>query len=121
MGILVACLTTGKGTWNNVKELINSEEWKKIYLITNKFGKENYKTNKEIKFIEIELSEPIEILRDKIVIGLTELKKEIGFNDVAINLSSGTGKEHMAIISAILRIGTGIRIVSSENKTLKTL
>ena len=90
MGILVACLTTGKGTWNRVSELIDSEEWKKIYLITNEFGKENYKHQKEINFVELELNQPIEIMRDKIINGLKELRNEVGFNDVAINFTSGT-------------------------------
>ena len=121
MGILVACLTTGKGTWNSVSELINSAEWKKIYLITNQFGKENFKHQKELNHVIINLEDPVEIMRDKIIQGLHELQKEIGFSDVAINITSGTGKEHTALISAILKIGVGIRIVESQNNNLKTL
>jgi hypothetical protein len=121
MGILIACLTTGKGTWNSVSDLINSEDWKKIYLITNKFGKENYTVNKEVQFVEISSSATTEKIRDKIIEDLKDLRQEIGFNDVAINFTSGTGKEHMAMLSAILKLGTGIRIVDTDNKILKNL
>ena len=121
MGILVACLTTGKGTWNTVTEIINSTEWKKIYLITNEFGKENYKHKKEINFVIINLQDNVEIMRDKIIAGLKDIQKEIGFSDVAINFSSGIGKEHSAMLAAILKLGCGIRIVDIKNKELITI
>ena len=38
----VACLSTGKGTWGNVKRIIEEGEWDNILLITNDFGKENF-------------------------------------------------------------------------------
>ena len=31
---LVACLTTGKGSWTEVAKLIAGENWEKVYLIT---------------------------------------------------------------------------------------
>ena len=121
MGVLVACLTTGKGSWMSVSDLINSAEWKRVYLITNKFGQEKFTHKKEIKFVLINLDDEINIMRDKIILGLEDIRKEIGFSDVAINFTSGTGKEHMALLSAILKIGCGIRIVDLNNKILKTL
>ena len=42
MSILVASLSTGKGTWLQVSKLIDTEKWDKVYLITNEFGKQNY-------------------------------------------------------------------------------
>lgn len=121
MGILIACLTTGKGTWSKVKEIINSEEWKKIYLITNTFGKEKFNATKDATFITININETPDIIRDKIISELHELKNEIGFNDVAINISSGTGVEHSAIISAIMKLGVGLRLVELKNNKLITL
>ena len=32
--------------------------------------------------------------------------------DVALNMVSGTGKEHMAILSALLKLGLGIRLMA---------
>lgn len=121
MGVLIACLTTGKGTWNEVSEVIDSADWKKIYIITNDFGKEKFSHKKELNYVVINLLEPVEIIRDKIINDLLGLKKEIGFNDIAINFSSGAGKEHAAILSALLKLGTSIRVVVAKNKELINL
>ncbi len=121
MGILVTILTTGKGTWREVSNLINLEDWNKIYIITNEFGEQNFKCEKEINIIKINTREPIKIIRDKIINELKDLSKEIGFNDVAINLTSGTGKEHMALMSAMMKLGTGIRVITTENDEIKNL
>ena len=40
------------------------------------------------------------------------LKDKISDTEVAVNVISGTGKEHMAIISAILKMGLGIRLIA---------
>jgi len=54
MTILVTCIGTGKGTWMHVSKLIKDQEWEQIYIITNKFGKENFKIEKVNKqLIEI--------------------------------------------------------------------
>ena len=42
---LIACLSTGKGTWGHVARLMQDQEWDKIYLITNDYGKENFNSN----------------------------------------------------------------------------
>ena len=121
MGILIACLTTGKGTWKEVSNIINAENWKKIYLITNEFGKEKFTHEKELNYALINLNDTTNIMRDKIIAELKDLKEEVGFNDVALNFSSGSGKEHMALLSAIMKLGTGIRIVDQKNKEIINL
>lgn len=121
MGVLVACLTTGKGSWKAVSDVIDSAEWKKIYLVTNDFGKEKFSHQKEIVYVVVDLKESVIVMRDKIINDLANLRSEIGFNDVAVNFSSGTGKEHAAVLSAILKLGTGVRVVDSKNKELINL
>jgi len=51
MTTLIACLSTGKGTWGHVSRLIQDHEWEKIFLITNEFGKENFNNQKNAEFI----------------------------------------------------------------------
>jgi len=38
---LIACLSSGKGTWAHVNEVINKEEWEQIFLITDDFAVQN--------------------------------------------------------------------------------
>ena len=106
---LVACLSTGKGTWGHVARLITDGEWNKIYLITNEFGKENFTAEKGSELIVVDSKKSISEVRDEIV---NSLKGKLSGTEVAVNIVSGTGREHMAIISAILKIGMGIRFVA---------
>jgi len=109
---LVAILTTGKGTWTEVIKLIKAEEWEKIFLITNLFGKEKFKPNDKTELIVINDRKPLQYLVQDIMAGLKD--KLIG-PEVALNLISGTGKEHMALLSALLKLGFGVRLVNVIN------
>ena len=106
MTYLVACLSTGKGTWGHVSRLIADAEWTKIFLITNQFGKENFTNTKQAEMIIVDDRKSIEEMRDEIK---KELQGKILDTEVAINMVSGSGKEHMAMVSAVLQLGVGIR------------
>jgi hypothetical protein len=110
---LIACLSTGKGTWIPVIKLINSENWEKIFLIAPGFATEKFSVDKPVEFIIVDPDKPLKELHRAVFEGLSQKLTGI---EVALNLSSGTGKEHMAIISALLKQGVGIRLVSvNEN------
>ena len=108
---LVAVLSTGKGTWGQVGALIRAENWENIYLITNSFGQEKFTSDKELKMIVLNDNMSEEEMRDKIS---EELKDKLKM-DVAVNFTSGSGKEHMALVSALIKIGVGIRLVIEKN------
>jgi len=104
---LVALLSTGKGTWSQVAGLLNYGDWDKIILIGNEFAKK-FSTNKEHEFIEIKthrLTELKEELEKK-------LKGKIKGTEVALSIASGDGKEHMALISALLSLPVGVRFTA---------
>jgi len=56
-------------------------------------------------------------MRDQIT---AALKKKIS-GDVAVNLISGSGKEHMALLGALTKCGVGIRFVTSTEQGIKEL
>jgi len=117
MTSLIASLSSGKGTWTHVSHLIKSEEWEHIYLITNQFGKENYKPDNKTTLIIINDNAEIEEIIDYLK---KELDGKIIDTEVAVNLVSGTGKEHMAIMSSVLKLGLAIRLVyCSDNKCVE--
>ncbi|MBN2368715.1 hypothetical protein JXC34_06860 [Candidatus Woesearchaeota archaeon] len=115
---LVALLSTGKGTWSEVIKLMNSQEWDKIFLITNEFGSTTFKKNENMEFIVINQNESIELLIDHIQ---KQLKERISGTEVALNLISGTGKEHMAVLSALLKTGVGIRLITHTINGIKEI
>ena len=106
---LIACLSTGKGTWGHVNRLIQDGKWDKIFLITNDYGKENFSKDDKTELIAINLNQGIKELRDEII---KNLKEKIKGSEVAVNVISGTGREHMALIAALLKVGVGFRLIA---------
>jgi hypothetical protein len=106
---LIAVLSTGKGTWSEVVRIMNTHEWDHIFLVTDDFGSKNFKKKDNTDFVVINADESIELVIDHIV---TQLNGKITGTEVALNLASGTGKEHMALLSALLKLGLGIRLIS---------
>jgi len=109
MPTLIGCLSTGKGTWGHVSRLIDEENWDKVILITNEFGKENFNKKDKVELISIKLDAGLKDIRDEIQ---NILKDKIKDTEIAVNFISGTGKEHMALVSALLKLGVGIRLVA---------
>ena len=116
MTSLIACLSSGKGTWGHVARLISDQEWANIFLITNEFGKENFKPEKPVEYILINSNRLLPDLIDDIKKQLETKIKDI---EVAVNLISGSGKEHMAILSALLKLGVGIRLIALTSEGIK--
>jgi hypothetical protein len=113
---LVACVSIGEGTWGHVARLIEGQEWSNIFLISNQFGKENFKVEKPVKFILIDSKKTLpELIQDI----KKELEGKINDIEVAVNLISGTGKEHMAILSALLKLGLGVRLIALTKEGIK--
>ena len=115
---LLACLTTGKGTWGHVSRLIAEKDWDTIYLITNDFGKENFTASKKANMVLVDARRGTEELRDDI---MNQLKGFLKGTEVAVNLASGTGKEHMALIAAMLQLGFGVRFVALTKDGVKEI
>ncbi len=111
MSELIVCLSTGKGTWGHVSRLIHDGEWEKIFLVTNAFGKENFTPDKPAEFLVVDPNKEINELRDDIYDQLRS-KVKSGEVDIGLNMISGTGKEHMALMAAVLKLGIGIRLVA---------
>lgn len=106
---LIACLSTGKGTWGHVSRLIQDSKLDKIFLITNDYGKENFSKDNKTELISINLNQGIKELRDEIY---NNLKGKIKGSEVAVNIISGMGREHMALIAALLKLGVGFRLIA---------
>lgn len=104
---LVALLSSGKGTWGQVAGVIKSEEWDSIILVGDSFAKQ-FKSEKDFEFIETKDSHLVELKEDL----LKKLKGKIKGTEVALSIASGTGKEHMALISALLNLPVGIRFTA---------
>ncbi len=104
---LVALLSSGKGTWGQVSGLIRHGEWDSIILLGDSFAKK-FSIEKPHEFIEIK-DDSIVNMKKEI---LKKLKNKIKGTEVALSIASGNGKEHMALISALLSLPVGIRFTA---------
>ncbi len=111
---LVAFLSTGKGTWGYVNRLlngINGEKWEKVFLLTNDFGVQNFKQQEGVELIKIEGKNSIDELSSEI---LKKLQEKIKGLEIGVNFVSGDGWEHMAFMSALMKLGVGFRLVALD-------
>jgi len=118
MTSLIAIASSGKGTWQHVQEVINQEEWDNIYLITNEFGIKNFQSDKKVNFVVIDPNKFTNKITDDIV---NQLKGKITDLEVAINFISGSGKEHMALMAALMKLGLSFRLVVLTLNGIKEL
>ena len=114
---LIAFLSTGKGSWGHVNGLITKGDWKKVTLLTNDFGKEKFQADEKTKLIVFDFNKDVEDLSKEIQEKLKDKVKD----EVGVNFVSGTGKEHMALISALMKLGIGFRLVVSTMEEVKEL
>ncbi len=105
---LIAVLGTGQGTWAQVAGLIKQGDWEKIILVGNEFAKK-FSCEKPFEFIEIPAGSKLIELKQFL---LKNLKDKIRGIEVALSIASGSGKEHMALISALLTIPAGVRFTA---------
>jgi len=105
---LVALLSTGQGTWSQVAGLMNQGEWDNVILVGGDFAKQ-FTSAKKFEFIEVDLNKRIKDLKEEL---LQKLNGKINGTEVALSIASGEGKEHMALISALLSIPVGVRFAA---------
>ena len=119
MPTLIACLSSGKGTWTEVNKIINSQPWDKIFLITNQFGRENYSVNNEKT--ELIIIDSYKEIYEMVKMIKSNLNGRIKDFEVALNFVSGSGNEHMALLEAVLELGLNFRLVSVRGNQLDVL
>ncbi len=114
MSTLVALLSSGKGTWAQVNAIIKSHNWNNILLICNEFAFTTFESNKGKKVVidEKQVQKSFQKLSKF-------LKENVKDFEVALNLSSGSGLEHMIVLSAVLKSGSGVRFVYHDGAEIK--
>jgi len=117
MADLVTCIGEGKGTWGHVARVINEQDWDNVFIVTTDYFKDKFKVDKKFSMVVIDKDCTVHEMTDS-------LKEKLSgklSGDVAVNLVSGSGKEHMAILSTMLRLGVGVRLMALTKEGVKEL
>lgn len=107
----IALLSSGEGSWAQVSGLIKYGDWEKIILLGDDFSSKFQVTEKKeiTEFIKVDLNKKLKDLKDEFS---KKLKGKIDGTEVALSIASGDGKEHMALISALINSPVGIRFAA---------
>jgi hypothetical protein len=109
--VFIACVGEGKGTWGPVGKLAEDPLWEKVILITSDYFKDKFSVRREgIERIIVDENKAVEDIAEDIRQALDGKL----FGDAAVNVLSGSGKWHMALIAALLKVGAGVRLVSVD-------
>ena len=115
---LVAFVGKDKENWGQITALINRFDCEKVFLVKD-LNAENFPTNDKCELIEIDSTKALSSLTKDIQEGL---KKSLSRDfEVALSIASGSGKEHMALISALLNIPMGIKFIAYTKQGIEFL
>lgn len=106
---LVCFQGSDKESWPQLNALIKKGEWDRVLILKDK-NAEEFAIQENCKVIPIDCNTTLSNLKENIT---QKLKSIIGKDfEVALSLASGKGKEHMALLSALLSIPVGVRLVA---------
>ena len=112
---LIVCMSSGKGTWEHVSKVIDGQAWNKVFIITGGFFKDKI-NRQEAELVVIDTTKTITGMAEEIK---NSLKGKINALKVAVNFISGEGREHMALVSALIQLGLGIRLMALTPEGVK--
>ena len=117
----IAFIGEDKENWGQITAIMNRIETEKIILIKNNNVSDfpDLSDNEKIETMKADSSLPLIQLKQYLVEKLKPLLS--GEFDVALSIASGTGKEHMALVSALLTIPVGIRLVVYTKRAFNIL
>ena len=115
---LVAFIGKDKENWGQVKGVMNNLECERIVLIQDETVSD-FPIDERTEIVKVDCGKPLLELKEEI---LNAVKPKLsGDFEVSLSIASGSGKEHMALISALLCVPVGIRLVVFTKKGIEVL
>lgn len=103
----VAFLGSDKENWGQIGAIMRRLDAVPILIKSKKT--EDFEAIGNARIVSVDTDKPLIELKEEIIDKVKPLL--LSELEVAISLASGNGKEHMALISALLSIPVGIRLV----------
>jgi len=106
---LVAVVSAGVGTAKHVERVACEMNWGKVLIIMPTSSEAPFPLRANMEIVKADFSQPMGSVVENLV---TRLKPKISGTEVGLNMISGDGKEHMAVLSAVLKCGVGFRLIA---------
>jgi len=97
-----------------VKKLIDLEDWENIILVSDD-KKKTFKSAKKVSLVYVDSSKKLKEIVNELVQAFAKETKGI---EVAVNIVAAKGKIGMAVVSALVSSGKGIRLVAWSQEGL---
>lgn len=106
---LVAFVGKEREHWGQVAAVMNRMGAERVILVVDKEAR-GFPANEKCGVIEVSSETPMTALKQLLV---ERLRAVLGNEfDVAVSLASGSGKEHMALLAALLSVPVGVHLVA---------
>jgi hypothetical protein len=107
MKTFLGVLSTGKGTWGQVAHIIDNTDYDNVYLISNEWAQDKFTCSKKVNWIIVDPRKGFsEILED------IEKQFPKDIKEIELNIHSGSGKEHSAILAILKNKGINYKIIT---------
>ena len=114
---LICLLSKDEGSWAQVSGLMKYGEWEKIIVVGDDSAKQ-FNHEKKFEFVKVDLDKKLVDLKEEFY---KKLKDKFDGMEVACSIASGNGKEHMALVSALLNLPVGVRFCALTKEGISYL
>jgi hypothetical protein len=117
MAHLIACIGNDSNI-DSVNKIISSKMFDKVYVVGGlniNYHAPNI-AGVHVNVLKINFSNALEEIVPELYVILKRnfTQDKVQDLDIAVNISSGTGKEHSVVISTLMKLGYGIRLVDLD-------
>ena len=114
MKTFLGVLSTGKGTWGQVAHIVDQSDYDQVYLVSNEWAKDKFTCTKKVNWIIIDPRKGFSEIFEDIE---KEWPKDL--SEVDLNIHSGSGKEHSAILALLQQKKIKYKIVTINSEGIK--
>ncbi len=102
-----------------MNKVISSQPWSRVFLLANEFAQQHYTPNgTNVELIPVNSLQELPVLVQEIK---RSLQGKVADFEVGLNFISGTGKEHMAVLEAVMQLGLNFRLVAVQEGKAGTM
>jgi len=114
---LVAFVGNDRENWGQITAIIKRGAWDNVIVVKDKEVKD-FPVLSNGAILDIDCKVPLVELKKEM---MDKLKSKVKEFEVSLTIASGSGKEHMALISALLSMPVGIRLVVFTKKGIEQI